>query len=219
MLNDRLHSARRRTALGAVVLAILLPFSWPLGVKAQSEPAAQVKRLATSAAKAVSTGSGKTANPSPSKGRGREERRGLSVEERTEPSSSDDEAASEDRDLTPVGGRRDPFRLPAPPVLAGKSAGKEPTSPLPPGVRGLVIGQLRLEGTVRQEATNTMIAVVTNATNRAYFLHENDAVFNGVVTRISPDAIYFKENTLDANGRLATREVVRRLGQAAGEER
>jgi hypothetical protein len=64
-----------------------------------------------------------------------------------------------------------------------------------------------------------MIAVVTNATNRAYFLHENDAVFNGVVTRISPDAIYFKENTLDANGRLATREVVRRLGQAAGEER
>jgi len=220
MLNDRLHSARRRTALGVVVLTILLPFYWPLGVKAQSEPAAQVKRLATSAAKAVSTGSGKTAMPSAPKVRGREEaRRGLSVEERTEPTPSDDEAASEDRDLPPVGGRRDPFRLPPPPVLAGKSAGQEPTGPLPPGVRGLVIGQLRLEGTVRQEATNTMIAVVTNATNRAYFLHENDAVFNGVVTRISPDAIYFKENTLDANGRLATREVVRRLGQAAGEER
>jgi hypothetical protein len=42
-----------------------------------------------------------------------------------------------------------------------------------------------------------MIAVVTNYTKRAYFLRENDTVYNGIVSRITPDAVYFKENTLN----------------------
>jgi hypothetical protein len=89
--------------------------------------------------------------------------------------------------------------------------------PLPPGTRGLVIGQLRLGGIVRQDATNTMLAVVTNYTNRAYFLRENDVVFNGVVSKITPDAVFFRENYLDPNGRVQTREVVKRLSPASGE--
>ena len=87
------------------------------------------------------------------------------------------------------------------------------------GVRGLLISQLRLEGVVREQTANKMIAVVTNETKRAYFLHENDSVYNGVVSKITPDAVYFKENVLDANGRVTTREVVKRLGSAPGEGR
>jgi hypothetical protein len=83
----------------------------------------------------------------------------------------------------------------------------------------LLISQLVFEGFVRQQAENKMIAVVTNETKRAYFLHENQAVYNGVVSKITPDAVYFKENVLDANGQVTTREVVKRLGSAPGEER
>ena len=117
-------------------------------------------------------------------------------------------------------GRRDPFKLPE--IATGKggpgvlnSAG----GPLPPGVRGLVISQLRLEGVVREQVANKMIAVVTNDTRRAYFLTENESVYNGVVSKITPDAVYFKENVLDANGRVTTQEVVKRLGSAPGERR
>jgi len=119
-------------------------------------------------------------------------------------------------------GRRDPFKLPEPPVT-GKGPGGIPEGApggvLPPGARGLLISQLRLEGVVREQVANKMIAVVTNETRRAYFLTENEAVYNGVVSKITPDAIYFKENVLDANGRVTTHEVVKRLGSAPGEGR
>jgi type II secretory pathway component PulC len=91
--------------------------------------------------------------------------------------------------------------------------------PLPPGKRGLVIAQLRVEGIVRQETSNKMIAVVVTSTDRAYFLHENDEVYNGVVSKITPDSVYFSENFRDVNGRMATRQVVKRLGSGPGENR
>lgn len=117
-------------------------------------------------------------------------------------------------------GRRDPFRLPPPPRPGQQvSAGGEVLGPLPPGPRGLVISQLRLEGIVRQDTSNTMIAVVDNASNRAYFLRENDAVYNGIVSKITPDSVYFQENFLDQDGRVQTREIVKRLSQAPGEVR
>lgn len=115
-------------------------------------------------------------------------------------------------------GRRDPFKLPPPPVPGQEGAG-EITGPLPPGTRGLVIGRLRLEGIVRLDTTNMMIAVVDTSANRAYFLRENDQVYNGVVSKITPDAVYFTQNVLDRNGRVVTREVVKRLGQGPGEGR
>jgi hypothetical protein len=82
-----------------------------------------------------------------------------------------------------------------------------------------VISGLRLEGIVRQEPASAMIAVVTNYTKRAYFLRVNDAVYNGVVSKITPEAVYFKENTLDSRGRVATHEVEIKLGSAPGEGR
>jgi hypothetical protein len=117
-------------------------------------------------------------------------------------------------------GMRDPFKLPPPPGTKGAEGIAESiVGPLPPGTRGLIISQLRLQGVVREETNNKMIAVVTNETKRAYFLRDNDAVYNGVVSKITPDAVYFKENVLDQNGRVSTREVVKRLGSAPGEGR
>jgi hypothetical protein len=120
-------------------------------------------------------------------------------------------------------GKRDPFKLPD--AAGGGKSGAEgilesaPGGVLPPGIRGLLISQLKLEGVVREQSANKMIAVVTNDRKLAYFLHENDSVYNGVVSKITPDSIYFKENVLDANGRVTTREVQKRLGSAPGEGR
>lgn len=114
-------------------------------------------------------------------------------------------------------GRRDPFKLPGPPGPGGP--GDDILGPLPPGKRGLVISRLILEGIVRLDTTNDMIAVVDTNANRAYFLRENDEVFNGVVSKITPDSVYFRENVLDQYGRVQTREVVKRLGQGPGEGR
>jgi hypothetical protein len=118
-----------------------------------------------------------------------------------------------------LAGKRDPFKLPPPPGNKVLGGGADSAGPLPPGNRGLVISQLKLTGVVHQEASNKMLAVVTNDTKRAYFLTENDAVYNGVVSKITPDSVYFKENVLDQNGRVSAREVIKRLGSAPGDGR
>ena len=83
----------------------------------------------------------------------------------------------------------------------------------------MLIGQLKLEGVVREQTANKMIAVVINDTKRAYFLTENESVYNGVVSKITPDSVSFTENVLDSEGRVTTREVVKKLNPASGEGR
>lgn len=114
-------------------------------------------------------------------------------------------------------GTRDPFDLPKPAKAEGKLS-EVPPSSLPSGTRGLVIGQLKVEGIVREDNSNTMIAVVTGRTNLAYFLRESDPVYDGVVSKITPDSVYFKENYLDEAGRMNSREVIKRLAGAPGEK-
>jgi hypothetical protein len=122
-------------------------------------------------------------------------------------------------------GKRDPFKLPEYGTgkgIPGAEGGMESLPAggvLPAGKRGLIISQLRLEGVVRQITANKMTALVVDHRNLAYFLHENDSVYNGVVSKITPDSVYFKENVLDPKGHVSTREVVRKLGAAPGEGR
>jgi len=123
-----------------------------------------------------------------------------------------------------IAGKRDPFKLPESASVRGGGAesimeSAPPGGVLPTGKRGLLISHLVLEGVVREQTSNKMIAVVINETKVARFLYENDALYNGVVSKITPDAVYFNENVLDSNGRVTTREVVKRLGPAPGEGR
>jgi len=127
------------------------------------------------------------------------------------------QAGSAKATTSAAAGRRDPFKAWVTPTPASRLV-PEPGA-LPVGTRGLVISGLRLEGVVREQAANAMIAVVTNYTKRAYFLRVNDAVYNGVVSKITPEAVYFKENTLDSRGRVTTHEVEIKLGSVPGEGR
>jgi hypothetical protein len=56
---------------------------------------------------------------------------------------------------------------------------------------------------------------VTNNLNKAYFLHENDPVFNGYVLRITGDTVVFQETFQDNLGKSLTREVVKRISTPA----
>jgi len=105
----------------------------------------------------------------------------------------------------PKSGKRDPFVSP----ISTASGPVLPASSCSSGKRCLVIDQLVLRGVVR--TATGMIAVVANSVNKAYFLHENDPVFNGYVSRITGDSVVFKENTVDHIGRKGTREVVKKV--------
>ncbi|MGA8182073.1 MAG: hypothetical protein WB819_00340 [Terriglobia bacterium] len=137
---------------------------------------------------------------------------------RTAPEKQGRQRLAEERAMVnALAGKRDPFNIPPPPQVNGKGEGMDES--LPPGVRGLVIGRLRLKGILREEDTHMMIAVVTNAANLAYFLHIHEDVYNGVVSKITPDALYFQQRRLDTRGRMEAREVVLRLGPARQEAR
>src|SRR5438876_30790 len=99
-------------------------------------------------------------------------------------------------------GRRDPFISPVvnrSMVGSGCSTGK----------RCLSIGEVNLKGVVK--ADTGMIAVVVNTMNKAYFLRENDPVFNGYVVKITGDSIIFKETLQDKLGKPFTREVTKKI--------
>jgi hypothetical protein len=103
-------------------------------------------------------------------------------------------------------GRRDPF---VSPVVNLGAVGSGCSS----GKRCLAIDQIALKGVVKSDAG--MIAVVVNAMDKAYFLRENDPVFNGYVVKITGDSIVFKETFHDRLGKPLTRDVTKSISRPA----
>jgi hypothetical protein len=103
-------------------------------------------------------------------------------------------------------GRRDPF---VSPVVKLGAVGSGCSS----GKRCLAIDQIALKGVVKSDVG--MIAVVVNAMDKAYFLRENDPVFNGYVVKITGDSIVFKETFHDRLGKSLTRDVTKTIRRPA----
>jgi hypothetical protein len=108
--------------------------------------------------------------------------------------------------ISMAGGRRDPFISP----VVNRSMGGSGCSS---GKRCLAVDQIALTGIVK--ADSGMIAIVINAMNKAYFLRENDPVFNGFVVKITGDSIIFKETLQDKLGKSFTREVTKKISTPA----
>ena len=98
-------------------------------------------------------------------------------------------------------GRRDPFISPVVSHAGGSGCST--------GKKCLEIGAINLRGVVHSESG--FIAVVSNNMNKAYFLRENDPVFNGYVVKITGDSIVFQETLQDRLGKTFTREVVKKI--------
>ena len=100
-----------------------------------------------------------------------------------------------------MSGKRDPFFSPVVQQASGSGCST--------GKKCLEIGQINVRGVVKSDGG--FIAVVTNSMNKAYFLHENDPVFNGYVMRITGDSVVFQETVQDKLGKPFTREVTKRI--------
>ena len=105
--------------------------------------------------------------------------------------------------------RRDPF-IPLVSQEKGGGAGN-----LPPGKAGLVVGTVRVDGTVRSQGS--MIAVVTNPEQRVYFIRQGDHLYDGDVEKIDMDGVTFRVNSKDAFGRPIERVITKRIYAKAGE--
>jgi len=99
-----------------------------------------------------------------------------------------------------MNGKRDPFFSP---VIQQQGSGCST------GKKCLEINAINLRGVVKSD--NGFIAVVTNNIGKAYFLRENDPVFNGFVVRITGDSVVFQETVQDKLGKTSTHEVVKRI--------
>jgi len=121
------------------------------------------------------------------------------------PASSEAEAVNPDKPTEDkkysMTGKRDPFISP----VVNRQGGSGCST----GKKCLDIEQIALHGVVKSD--NGMIAVVTNGLNKAYFLRENDPVFNGYVVKITVDSIVFKETLQDRLGKPFTKDVVKRI--------
>ncbi len=231
MVSDRHHAARLKTPASHLVLAASVVLFWTgvvraealggVGTAAQAKPAPKATpQAAKPAAKPASKPAAKPAAKPPAASTAKAAKPAAAKKAVAKAKPAKKPAAKPAPARPPVpavtAGMRDPFKIPVitpGPALPDGSKG-------PGGVsRGLVISELRLEGIVRQDTTNQMIAVVAGAANRAYFLRENDAVYNGLVAKITldPASVHFKENFLDPAGKMSSREVVKQM-PASGEK-
>jgi hypothetical protein len=120
--------------------------------------------------------------------------------------AGDSQGAANEQPVTPdtkyaANGRRDPFISPVVSHAGGSGCNT--------GKKCLEIGAINLRGVVHAESG--FIAVVSNGLNKAYFLRENDPVFNGYVMKITGDSIVFQETLQDRLGKSFTREVVKKI--------
>lgn len=115
---------------------------------------------------------------------------------------------------TPVlpesGHGRDPFA-----ALVRASDPGDSHSNLPPGIAGLQVATVRLEGMVK--TSDGIVAVVANPQDSVYFLHDGDHIYDGVVEKIDIDDITFRQESKDAFGRTVDRDVAKRLYPIAGD--
>ncbi len=97
-------------------------------------------------------------------------------------------------------GRRDPFRSligPAPKLEGDR----------PPGVRGLLIDEMKLQGVFRTR--QGLSAMVQGADNKGYLIRIGDKVFDGEVIRITPTSVVFRQEVNDPTRIERYREVVK----------
>jgi Tfp pilus assembly protein PilP len=131
-----------------------------------------------------------------------EKKPGAETKANAEASTESDAAKTDKEDKKySMTGKRDPFLSP----VVNRASGSGCST----GKKCLDIEQIALHGVVKSD--NGMIAVVTNGLNKAYFLRENDPVFNGYVLKITVDSVVFKETFQDRLGKPFTKDVVKRI--------
>lgn len=105
-------------------------------------------------------------------------------------------------------GRRDPFRS----LIRGREAAVR--SDVPPGVPGFLIDEIDLQGVIRSRAG--LVATIKGPDNIGYTIRPGDKLYDGEVLRITPTAVYFRQEVNDPTLIERQREVVKQLDRPGG---
>lgn len=100
-------------------------------------------------------------------------------------------------------GRRDPFRS-----LIGARI-REDLEQRPPGLRGMGVEEIRLQGLVR--LPEGFVAMVQGTDNMSYMLRPGTVLWDGTVERVERDRVVFRLQVADPRSLRPYREVVRTL--------
>ncbi len=103
-------------------------------------------------------------------------------------------------------GRRDPFVSLAEGVQQSKQRRERP-----PGLPGMLIDELRLEGIV--QTPQGTIAFVQGRDKLSYILRAGTKLYDGEVEKVLPDKVVFKQQVNDPKALKPYREVVRRIAE------
>jgi len=102
-------------------------------------------------------------------------------------------------------GRRDPFQS----LLNTRPGEKEPEAVRPPGLAGMKIEELRVQGIV--STSSGILAFVQGRDKLSYIIRPGTKLFNGEVERITPNEVVFKQQVSDPKQQKPYEEVVRKL--------
>jgi type IV pilus assembly protein PilP len=100
-------------------------------------------------------------------------------------------------------GRRDPFRS----LLARQA--KEELGQRPPGLRGMGIEEIRLQGILK--IPEGYVAMVQGTDNMSYLIRPGTVLYDGNVTLIEQGKVVFRMQVADPKSLKPYREVVRTL--------
>lgn len=100
-------------------------------------------------------------------------------------------------------GRRDPFRS----LLARQA--KEELGQRPPGLRGMGIEEIRLQGILR--IPEGYVAMIQGTDNMSYLIRPGTILFDGNVASIEQGKVVFRMQVADPKSLKPYREVVRTL--------
>ena len=108
-------------------------------------------------------------------------------------------------------GRRDPF-------LSLLSRGNDPraTASRPPGLPGVLIGEVTVKGIVRDKSG--FIAMVQAPDNKTYIVRPGEKLMDGSVKSITPDTVVFSQDVNDPLSPVKQREI-RKSVRAADQNR
>jgi Tfp pilus assembly protein PilP len=100
-------------------------------------------------------------------------------------------------------GRRDPFRS----LLARQP--KEEMGQRPPGLRGMNIDEIKLQGILK--LPEGYVAMIQGTDNMSYLIRPGTVLYDGEVEQIEPGKVVFKMQVADPKSLKPYREVVRTL--------
>jgi hypothetical protein len=105
-------------------------------------------------------------------------------------------------------GRRDPFIS-----LVGRGGSEaKPGAPRPPGLAGLLIGEVTVKGVLRDRSS--FIAMLQGPDKKTYNVRVGDKLLDGSVKSITPEQVIFSQDVNDPLSLVKQREVPKPVRQA-----